>query len=56
MRLCVFLCVFAVALTALTLFFDASSLGGVIVGGVIFASLMTAFTWALSWVRTRQRV
>ena len=56
MRSCVFLCLFAVALTALTLFFDSSSLGGVIAGGVVFAALMTAFTWALSWVRSRQRV
>jgi threonine/homoserine efflux transporter RhtA len=53
-RLAFHFCLFAVALTGLTLFFDASSPERVIVGGVVFAALMTAATWALTWLLARR--
>jgi hypothetical protein len=53
-RLAFHLCLFAVALVALTRFFHASSPGRVIVGGLVFASLMTACSWALTWLLARR--
>lgn len=53
-RLAFRFCLFAVALTVLTLFFHASSPGSVIVGGVLFAATMTAATWVLEWLLSRR--
>jgi hypothetical protein len=53
-RLAFHFCLFAVALTFLTLFFHASSPERVIVGSLVFAALMTACTWALTWLLERR--